>query len=171
MCNSVLLFVSHCFALSLPGRSCRWELVLNWPTCLNIGEKRGRGTGWSHNPCQSHLWALELHPWQVEPTYLASSSGRRFTLTFPFLFWQQNLTKADMAYQGTSGCSSLILCLKSFCPWLMQPERALKTEIMSTLGHRESLDMACSPLCKELGYFPCLLQYVLYAMFTCQTAQ
>ena len=29
MYNSVLLFVSHCFALSWPGRSCKWELVLN----------------------------------------------------------------------------------------------------------------------------------------------
>ena len=35
MCNSGLLFVSHCFALSWPGRSCKWELVLNWPTWLN----------------------------------------------------------------------------------------------------------------------------------------
>ena len=25
MCNSVLLFVSHCFALSWPGRRCKWE--------------------------------------------------------------------------------------------------------------------------------------------------
>ena len=37
MCNSVLSFLSHCFALSWPGRSCKWELVLNWPTWLNIG--------------------------------------------------------------------------------------------------------------------------------------
>ena len=34
----VLLFLSHCFALSWPGRSCKWELVLNWPTWLNKGE-------------------------------------------------------------------------------------------------------------------------------------
>ena len=38
MCNSVLLFLSHCFALSWPARSCKWELVLNWPTWLNKGE-------------------------------------------------------------------------------------------------------------------------------------
>ena len=38
MCNSVLLFVSHCFALSWPGRSCKRELVLNWTTWLNKGE-------------------------------------------------------------------------------------------------------------------------------------
>jgi hypothetical protein len=38
MCNSVLLFVSHCFALSWLGRSCKWELVLNWLTLLNKGE-------------------------------------------------------------------------------------------------------------------------------------
>jgi hypothetical protein len=37
-CVTVLLFVSHCFALSWPGRSCKWELVLNWPTWLNKGE-------------------------------------------------------------------------------------------------------------------------------------
>ena len=37
MCNSVL-FLSHCFASSWPGRSCKWELVLNWPTWLNKGE-------------------------------------------------------------------------------------------------------------------------------------
>ena len=36
MCNSVLLF---CFALSWPSRSCKWELVINWPTWLNKGEK------------------------------------------------------------------------------------------------------------------------------------
>jgi hypothetical protein len=29
ICNSVLLFMSHCFALSWPGRSCKWQLVLN----------------------------------------------------------------------------------------------------------------------------------------------
>jgi hypothetical protein len=29
MCNSVLLLVSHCFAFSWPGRSCKLELVLN----------------------------------------------------------------------------------------------------------------------------------------------
>ena len=40
MCNSVLLFVSHCLALSWPGRSCKWELVLNWPTWLNKGERK-----------------------------------------------------------------------------------------------------------------------------------
>jgi hypothetical protein len=28
-CLTVLLFVSHCFALSWPGHSCKWELVLN----------------------------------------------------------------------------------------------------------------------------------------------
>ena len=39
MCNSVLSFVSHCFALSWRERSCKWELVLNWPTWLNKGEK------------------------------------------------------------------------------------------------------------------------------------
>ena len=38
MCNSVLLFLSHCFALSWPGHSCKQELVLNWPTWLNQGE-------------------------------------------------------------------------------------------------------------------------------------
>jgi hypothetical protein len=38
MCNSVLLFVSHCFALSWQSHSCKWELVLNWPTWLNKGE-------------------------------------------------------------------------------------------------------------------------------------
>jgi hypothetical protein len=38
MCNSVLLSVSHCFALSWPGRSCKWERVLNEPTWLNKGE-------------------------------------------------------------------------------------------------------------------------------------
>ena len=37
MCNFVL-FVSHCLALSWPGHSCKWELVLNWPTWLNKGE-------------------------------------------------------------------------------------------------------------------------------------
>jgi hypothetical protein len=35
MCNSVLC-VSHCLALS--GRSCKWELILNWSTWLSIGE-------------------------------------------------------------------------------------------------------------------------------------
>jgi hypothetical protein len=35
MCNTVLL-LSHCFALSWPGSSCKWQLVLNWPTWLNI---------------------------------------------------------------------------------------------------------------------------------------
>ena len=35
MCYSVLLFVSHCFALSWRGRSCKWEVVLNWTTRLN----------------------------------------------------------------------------------------------------------------------------------------
>ena len=39
LCVTVL-FVSHCFALSWPGRSCKWELVLNWPTWLNKGEKK-----------------------------------------------------------------------------------------------------------------------------------
>ena len=38
MCNSV--FLSHCFALSWPGRSCKWELVLNWPTWWNKGERK-----------------------------------------------------------------------------------------------------------------------------------
>jgi hypothetical protein len=32
-----VLFVSHCFALSWPGCSYKWELVLNWPTWLNKG--------------------------------------------------------------------------------------------------------------------------------------
>ena len=31
-------FLSHCFALSWPGCSCKLELVLNWPTWLNKGE-------------------------------------------------------------------------------------------------------------------------------------
>ena len=34
----LLLSVSNCFALSWPGRSCKWELDLNWPTWLNKGE-------------------------------------------------------------------------------------------------------------------------------------
>jgi hypothetical protein len=38
MCYSVLLYVSNFFALSWPGRSCKWELVLNKPTWLNEGE-------------------------------------------------------------------------------------------------------------------------------------
>ena len=38
MCNSVLLFLSHCFDLSWPGRSYKWELVLSWPTWLNKDE-------------------------------------------------------------------------------------------------------------------------------------
>ena len=38
MFNSVLLFLSHCFALSWPCRSCKGELVLNWPTWINKGE-------------------------------------------------------------------------------------------------------------------------------------
>ena len=38
MCNSVLLYVSNCFALSWPGHNCKWELVLNLPTWLNKGE-------------------------------------------------------------------------------------------------------------------------------------
>jgi hypothetical protein len=42
MCNSVLLFVSHCFSLSWPGRSCKRELVLNWPTWLNKGEIKNK---------------------------------------------------------------------------------------------------------------------------------
>ena len=29
MCNSVLLYVLNCFALSWPGRSCKWGLALN----------------------------------------------------------------------------------------------------------------------------------------------
>jgi hypothetical protein len=37
VCNSVLLFVSNCFALSWPGLSCKWELILNLPTWLNKG--------------------------------------------------------------------------------------------------------------------------------------
>ena len=40
--NYVLLFLSHCFALSWPGRSCKWELVLNWPTWLNKGEIKNK---------------------------------------------------------------------------------------------------------------------------------
>ena len=38
MCNSVLLYVSNCFALSWPGRNCKLELVLNLPTWLNKGD-------------------------------------------------------------------------------------------------------------------------------------
>ena len=38
MCNSVSLYVSNCFALSWPGRNCKWELFLNLPTWLNKGE-------------------------------------------------------------------------------------------------------------------------------------
>jgi hypothetical protein len=53
MCNSVL-FVTHCFALSWPGRSCKWELVLNWLTWLNKGEI---------NKSYTHLWTpLKLTP-------------------------------------------------------------------------------------------------------------
>ena len=33
-----VLFLSYCFALSWPGRICKWELVLNSPTWLNKGE-------------------------------------------------------------------------------------------------------------------------------------
>ena len=33
-------FLSHCFALSWPGRSCKCKPVLNWPTWLNKGEKK-----------------------------------------------------------------------------------------------------------------------------------
>ena len=33
-----VLFLSHCFVLSWPGSSCKWELVLNWPMCLNKSE-------------------------------------------------------------------------------------------------------------------------------------
>ena len=49
--------------------------------------------------CQAHQWALELHLRHSESTYLAVSSGRRFILTFPFLFWQQNLINC---YPGTA---------------------------------------------------------------------
>jgi hypothetical protein len=38
ICNSVLLFLSHWFALSWPDRGCKWELVLISPTRLNNGE-------------------------------------------------------------------------------------------------------------------------------------
>jgi hypothetical protein len=38
LCNSVLLYVSNCFALSWPGGSCKWQLVLNLPTWLKKGE-------------------------------------------------------------------------------------------------------------------------------------
>jgi hypothetical protein len=42
MCNNMLLFLSHCFALSWPGCSCKWELVLNWPTWTHKGEKKNK---------------------------------------------------------------------------------------------------------------------------------
>ena len=42
MCNSVLLYVSNCVALSWPGRNCKWELVLNLPTWLNKGEIKNK---------------------------------------------------------------------------------------------------------------------------------
>jgi hypothetical protein len=33
-----VVFLSHCFALSWPVHSCKWELVLNWRTWLDKGE-------------------------------------------------------------------------------------------------------------------------------------
>jgi hypothetical protein len=33
---------SYCFALSWPSRSCKWELVLNWPAWLNKGEIKNK---------------------------------------------------------------------------------------------------------------------------------
>jgi hypothetical protein len=38
MCYSLFLVLPYCFAWSWPGRSWKWELVLNWPTWLNKGE-------------------------------------------------------------------------------------------------------------------------------------
>ena len=53
MCNYVLLFLSHCFALSWPGRSYKWKLVLNWSTWLNknISVRAGK------NPVQ---WSMVI---------------------------------------------------------------------------------------------------------------
>ena len=60
MCNSVLLFVSQCFALSWPGRSCKWELVLNWPTWLNKGEiKQIKLKGECGSGLCVHLWPAQ----------------------------------------------------------------------------------------------------------------
>ena len=36
MCIYVLLLLSHCFALSWPSRSCKWELFLNMPIWLQF---------------------------------------------------------------------------------------------------------------------------------------
>jgi hypothetical protein len=40
MCKSVSLYVSYCFALSWPGRNCKWQVVVNLPNWLNKGEKK-----------------------------------------------------------------------------------------------------------------------------------
>jgi hypothetical protein len=52
MCNSVLLYVSNCFALSWPGRNCKRELVLNLPTWLNKDEI---------NTIKQHNWLPQTH--------------------------------------------------------------------------------------------------------------
>ena len=56
-----LLFVSHCFALSWPGCICKWELVLNWPSCLNIGEIKKIPCSNALKTCPFTLWMAHIH--------------------------------------------------------------------------------------------------------------
>ena len=59
MCISVVLYVTNCYALSWPGRSCKWELVLNYPTWLNNGEinTKIRKRELIILQCVAHCWA------------------------------------------------------------------------------------------------------------------
>jgi hypothetical protein len=59
MCNSVL-FVSHCFALSWPGRSCKWELALNWRTWLNKGEMKNSSNCRDITKCFQNTTTVQL---------------------------------------------------------------------------------------------------------------
>ena len=70
----MLLFVLNCFALSWPGSSCKWELVLNLPTWLNKGEIKihfKKWGEWSPNESVPCHFYRGLFP--VSPLWLPSS--------------------------------------------------------------------------------------------------
>ena len=85
MCNSVLLFVSHCFALSWPGCSCKWELVLNWHTWLN--------KGWIDSDPRTKNDACFFCPWYKDSVFanklasLLTSSALCLFLMSVTLYW------------------------------------------------------------------------------------
>jgi hypothetical protein len=72
----------------------------------SLMRRKERGTRWSHNPCQPHLWALELHLWQAESTWRVHQ-----VFGSPWLFHSSSDNRTwPTAHQAQQGLPGLFCC-------------------------------------------------------------